>query len=69
MLYLAEGSVRRNLLHYGLGAWLALVSTAALSLASPGLLWVTAVAGGGACALAAPLEHRGLRSLAQTPRH
>ncbi|MCK8433568.1 ABC transporter permease [Streptomyces sp. D2-8] len=68
LLYLAEGSVRRNLLHYGLGAWLALVSTAALSFASPGLFWVLAVAGGGAYALAAPLEHRRLRSLAQSPR-
>ncbi|MFE7479642.1 ABC transporter permease [Streptomyces sp. NPDC057552] len=64
LLYLAEGSVRRNLLHYGLGGWLALVSTAALLFASPGLFWVLAVAGGGAYALAAPLEHRRLRALA-----
>lgn len=67
LLYLAEGSVRRNMLHYSLGAWLALVSTAALSFASPGLFWVLAIAGGGAYVLAALLEHRRLRSLAQSP--
>ncbi|MFI5722566.1 ABC transporter permease [Streptomyces cyaneofuscatus] len=64
LLYLAEGSVRRNLLHYGLGVWLALVSTAALWFASPGLFWILAVAGGGAYAVAAPLEHRRLRASA-----
>ncbi|OCC12313.1 ABC transporter permease [Streptomyces sp. PTY087I2] len=69
LVYLAEGSVRRNLLHYGLGVWLALVSTAALSLASPGLFQVLAVAGGGAYALAALLEHRRLRSLARSSRN
>ncbi|MEU6705402.1 ABC transporter permease [Streptomyces wuyuanensis] len=60
LLYLAEGAVRRNLLHYGLGVWLALVSAAALFLGTPGLYWVLAVAGGGAYALAAVLEHRRL---------
>ncbi|MER7744762.1 ABC transporter permease [Streptomyces bacillaris] len=64
LLYLAEGAVRRNTLHYGLGVWLALVSTAALAFASPGLFWILALAGGGAYALAAPLEHRRLRALA-----
>ncbi|MGZ9928911.1 ABC transporter permease [Streptomyces sp. NC-S4] len=63
LLYLAEGAVRRNLLHYGLGIWLALTSTAALSLGTSGLYWVLAVAGGGAYVLAAVLEHRRLRSL------
>ncbi|MER6444242.1 ABC transporter permease [Streptomyces venezuelae] len=63
LLYLAEGAVRRNLLHYGLGVWLALTSTAALSLTAPGLYGVLAVAGGGAYTLAAALEHRRLRSL------
>ncbi|MFJ6855621.1 ABC transporter permease [Streptomyces sp. NPDC091271] len=60
LLYVAEGAVRRNLLHYGLGTWLALASTAALLLASPGLYWVLTVAGGGAYALAAALERRRL---------
>ncbi|MGW6571841.1 ABC transporter permease [Streptomyces sp. NPDC054945] len=61
LLYLAEGAVRRNLLHYGLGIWLALTSTAALWFATPGLYRVLAVAGGGAYFLAAALEQRRLR--------
>ncbi|MED7952587.1 ABC transporter permease [Streptomyces sp. BE20] len=60
LLYLAEGAVRRNVLHYALGVWLALVSTAALSLHTPGLYWVLTLAGGGAYAFAAVLEHRRL---------
>ncbi|MFD7506480.1 ABC transporter permease [Streptomyces sp. NPDC059850] len=32
LLYIAEGGARRNPLHYGLGTWLALTSTAALLL-------------------------------------
>lgn len=68
LLYLAEGSARRNLLHYSLGVWLALTSTAALFLGTPGLYWVLAVAGGGAHALAAVLEHRRLIRYAGRPR-
>ncbi|MFF5780260.1 ABC transporter permease [Streptomyces virginiae] len=60
LLYLAEGAVRRDLLHYGLGVWLALTSTAALWFAAPGLYWVLAVAGGGVYVLAAALGHRRL---------
>ncbi|MEU0955894.1 ABC transporter permease [Streptomyces niveus] len=60
LLYLAEGAARRNLLHYGLGCWLALTSTAALFLGTPGLYWVLTVAGGGAYAVAAVLERRRL---------
>ncbi|MFF5564460.1 ABC transporter permease [Streptomyces sp. NPDC012623] len=60
LLYLAEGAARRNLLHYGLGGWLALTSTAALLLGTPGLYWMLTVAGGGAYALAAVLERRRL---------
>ncbi|MEW1582017.1 hypothetical protein AB0407_28485 [Streptomyces microflavus] len=48
--YVAEGARRRNLLHYTLGAWLALTSTAALLLGAPGLSWVPTIAGGGAYA-------------------
>ncbi|GAA3535309.1 hypothetical protein GCM10022419_013600 [Nonomuraea rosea] len=58
LLYLAEGAARRNVLHYVLGTWLALVSTAALLLGTPGLFWVLAVAGGGGYAVASVLELR-----------
>ncbi|MFE1798461.1 ABC transporter permease [Streptomyces sp. NPDC059517] len=60
LLYIAEGAQRRNLLHYGLGTWLALTSAGALLLGSPGLYWVLTLAGGGAYALAAILERRRL---------
>jgi hypothetical protein len=56
VLYLGEGAVRRNVLHYGLGTWLALTSTAALFLGVPSLFWVLAVAGGGGFVVAAVLE-------------
>lgn len=58
LLYLAEGAARRNVLHYVLGTWLALVSTAALLFGTPGLFWVLAIAGGGGYAVASVLEHR-----------
>ncbi|WP_320781415.1 ABC transporter permease [Streptomyces sp. CRN 30] len=58
LLYVAEGAVRRNVLHYTLGTWLALTSTAALLLGSPGLYWTLTLAGGGAYAVAAVLERR-----------
>lgn len=60
LLYLAEGAARRNLLHYSLGVWLALTSTAALLFGTPGLYWVLTIAGGGAYAVASVLEHRRL---------
>jgi hypothetical protein len=60
LLYLGEGAARRNVLHYCLGTWLALVSSAALFLESTGPFWVLAVAGGGAYAVAAVLERRRL---------
>jgi len=72
LLYIAEGAQRRNLLHYTLGTWLALTSTAALLLGAPGLYWVLTIAGGGAYAIAAVLERRRLNSLAgqaQSPQH
>ncbi|MFE6910051.1 ABC transporter permease [Streptomyces erythrochromogenes] len=68
LLYLAEGAVRRNVLHYGLGIWLALTSAAVLSLEAPGLYWSLAAAGGGAYALATVLEARRLRSF-EGPAH
>ncbi|MBP2334114.1 hypothetical protein JOF41_000292 [Saccharothrix coeruleofusca] len=58
LLYLAEGAARRNVLHYLLGTWLTLISTAALFLATPGTFWVLALAGGGGYALATVLEYR-----------
>jgi hypothetical protein len=60
LLYLGEGATRRNLLHYGLGTWLALTSTAALLLGVPSLFWVLAIAGGGGFVVAAVLENRRL---------
>ncbi|MFG2340987.1 ABC transporter permease [Streptomyces yangpuensis] len=65
LLYLAEGAVRRNVLHYGLGVWLALTSGAVLWLDTPGFYWALAGAGGGAYALATVLEARRLRSLSR----
>jgi hypothetical protein len=64
VLYLGEGAARRNVLHYALGTWLALTSTAALLLDVPHLFWVLAVAGGGGFVVAAILESR----LARTRR-
>ncbi|MEU4313982.1 ABC transporter permease [Nocardia sp. NPDC024068] len=60
LIYLGEGAVRRNVLHYALGAWLAFVSTVALAVGDSGLFWVLAVAGGAGYALAAGLEWRRL---------
>jgi len=60
VLYLGEGATRRNVLHYGLGTWLALTSAAALFLGLPALFWVLTVAGGGGFAVAAVLERRRL---------
>jgi hypothetical protein len=64
LLYLGEGATRRNVLHYGLGTWLALTSAAALFLGAPALFWVLALAGGGGFAVAAVLEGRRVRNRA-----
>ena len=61
LLYLGEGAARRNVLHYALGTWLSLISTAALFLPAAGPFVVLAVAGGGAYLLATVLERRRLR--------
>ncbi|WP_378730362.1 ABC transporter permease [Nocardia brasiliensis] len=60
LLYLGEGAARRNVLHYCLGTWLALVSTGALLLGTPGLFWVLTLGGGGGYAVATVLERRRL---------
>ena len=65
LIYVSEGAARRNLLHYGLGTWLALISTAALFLGTPGLFWVLAIAGGGGYAVATVLERRRLTTRAK----
>ena len=67
LLYLAEGAVRRNTLHYGLGTWLTLVAAAALLLSTPGLFWMLTVAGGGGYIVAAVLERRRLAGAAKAP--
>jgi hypothetical protein len=60
LIYLAEGAVRRNALHYNLGTWLALVAAASLFVPGPGFFGVLAVLGGGAYLVAAFLEPRRL---------
>ena len=60
LLYLGEGAARRNVLHYVLGSWLALVSAAALLLSDAGPYWVLAGAGGGAYLIALIFECRRL---------
>ncbi|WP_039829417.1 hypothetical protein [Nocardia testacea] len=58
LIYLGEGAVRRNVLHYGLGAWLALVAAGALCFSASGPFWMLAVAGGSGYAVATALEFR-----------
>lgn len=60
LIYLAEGAARRNVLHYSLGAWLALVAGVALCFGASGPFWVLAVAGGIGYAIATILEFRRL---------
>ena len=64
LIYIAEGAIRGNALHYNLGTWLALVAAAALFVPGAGFFGVLAVAGGGAYVLAAFLERRRLAVLA-----
>ncbi|SEU43795.1 ABC transporter permease [Nonomuraea wenchangensis] len=60
LINLAEGAVRRNTLHYGLGTWLALIASASLFLDTPGVYSVLAIAGGAGYVVAAILERRRL---------
>jgi len=69
LLYIAEGAQHRNLLHYGLGTWLALASSTAVLVGSPGFYWVLTLAGGSAYAVAAILERRRLSSLSEHPQN
>ncbi|WP_033303270.1 hypothetical protein [Nocardiopsis alkaliphila] len=63
LINIGEGAVRRNVTHYVLGSWLALIASAALLLPSPGPFWVLTIAGGGAYLLAAILEPRRIAKL------
>lgn len=63
LIYIAEGAVRHNALHYNLGTWLALVAAASLFVPGPGFFAVLAVLGGGAYLVAAFLEPRRLASV------
>jgi hypothetical protein len=60
LIYLSEGAARRNVLHYSLGAWLALVAGVALCFGASGPFWVLAGAGGVGYAIATVLEFRRL---------
>ncbi len=58
LIYLAEGAARRNVLHYAVGIWLALISTVALFFGTPAFFGILAIAGGGGYAVATVLEFR-----------
>ncbi|WP_024801690.1 hypothetical protein [Nocardia sp. BMG51109] len=60
LIYVAEGAHRRNVLHYSLGTWLALISTSAFFFSAPVFFWILAVLGGGGYAVATVLERRRL---------
>ncbi|WP_329793518.1 ABC transporter permease [Lentzea sp. DG1S-22] len=65
LIYIAEGAIRSNALHYNLGTSLALVAAAALFVPGAGFFGVLAVVGGGAYLLAAFLERSRLAFLAR----
>ncbi|MEU3647974.1 ABC transporter permease [Lentzea sp. NPDC034063] len=60
LIYIAEGAIRGNALHYNLGTWLMLVAAATLFVPGAGFFGVLAVLGGGAYLVAAFLEPRRL---------
>ncbi|MFJ8964941.1 ABC transporter permease [Lentzea sp. NPDC102401] len=60
LIYIAEGALRGNALHYNLGTWLMLVAAATLFVPGAGFFGTLAVLGGGAYLLAAFLERRRL---------
>jgi len=64
LIYIAEGAIRGNVLHYNLGTWLALVAAATLFVPGAGFFGLLTVLGGGAYLLAAFLERRRLALLA-----
>lgn len=68
LIYVSEGAFRRNVLHYGLGTWLVLVSSTSLLFGSSTLYWILAIAGGGAFAVATVLERSRLSSSSRATR-
>ncbi|MFJ5991940.1 ABC transporter permease [Lentzea sp. NPDC092896] len=60
LIYIAEGAIRGNALHYNLGTWLMLVAAATLFIPGAGFFGTLAVLGGGAYLVAAFLEPRRL---------
>lgn len=62
LIYLAEGAMRRDTLHYVLGIWLVLLGGVALLLPVAGALTVLAVAGGGAYLLATGIANGRVRA-------
>ncbi|WP_194818353.1 ABC transporter permease [Nocardia sp. XZ_19_385] len=58
MIYLAGGLAYRDTLQYALGAWLAVLSSAALFLDGANLYWALALIGGGGYLVATVLEPR-----------
>ena len=72
LLYLAGAVAHRDVLQYGLGTWLAVMSSAALFLQGANVYWALALAGGGAYLVAAALEprrqYRRAGGLAHVPR-
>ncbi|AVT37695.1 ABC transporter permease [Plantactinospora sp. BB1] len=66
LISIAEGTARRNALHYTLGSWLATVAGTALFFAPAGLYATLAIAAGGGYAVAAVLERRRITALSAT---
>lgn len=58
LLYMMGGALDRDLVQYGLGTWLALVTAAGLFLGTPGLYWVLALVGSAGYLTASALDHR-----------
>lgn len=69
LMNIAEGTARRNNLHYALGSWLALVAAGSLFTDIVGIYTILAVAAGGGYGVATILEHRRLATLSASSAH
>ena len=69
LMNIAEGTARRNNLHYTLGSWLALVAAGSLFTDIVGIYTILAVAAGGGYGIATVLEHRRLATLSASSAH
>jgi len=58
LIYLAEGALRRDMLHYALGSLLIVIATGALLLPTATAIGVLALAGGSAYIAATVIDHR-----------